>query len=51
MFDTFLLTHRVVKSFDGSLYRLLEEREVVGIASRMMDFGEQNKVLNTISII
>ena len=47
MLDAFLLTHCFVKRFDSSLYRLLKRREVVGITSRMMDFGKQTRVLKT----
>jgi hypothetical protein len=28
-----------------SLYRLLERREIVGVTSRMMNFGKQNRGL------
>ena len=51
MFDAFLLTHSLVKRFNGSLYRLLKRREVVRITSRMMDFGKQTRVLKTVNII
>ena len=45
MFNTFLLTNSIVKSLGRSLYRLLERREIVGITSRMMNFGKQNRGL------
>ena len=45
MFNTFLLTNSIVKSLGRSLYRLLGRREVVGITSRMMNFGKQNRGL------
>lgn len=45
MLNTFLLTNCIVKSLGRSLYRLLERREVVGITSRMVNFGKQNRGL------
>ena len=45
MFNAFLLANSIVKSLGRSLYRLLERREIVGIISRMMNFGKQAETL------